>query len=69
MKLVMVQLTQAGKGVVQVVQGLQVLTKGFYHLLTKSLHLGVTFSGSTEEVSKVVKVSLGVWINRQYSSK
>jgi hypothetical protein len=66
----MVQLTQAGKGVVQVVQGLQVLTKGFYHLLTKSLQLVVIFSGSTEgEVSKVVKVSLGVWINRQYSSK
>lgn len=42
MQLVTVELTEAGKGALEVVQVFQALVKGSYHLFAMGLHLGIT---------------------------
>uniref|UniRef100_A0A8C2JJK1 Uncharacterized protein n=1 Tax=Cyprinus carpio TaxID=7962 RepID=A0A8C2JJK1_CYPCA len=66
MQLVTVELTQAGKGALEVVQVLQAFSEGMYHLLAMGLHLGITHdSRGRGQVSKVVKEPLGPRIDNQ----
>ncbi|KAL4829972.1 hypothetical protein H8958_012445, partial [Nasalis larvatus] len=66
MQLVTVQLTQLGKGALEVVQVSQAITKGTEHFLTMCLDLGVAHDGRGRgQVAKAVKEPLGPWVDNQ----
>lgn len=66
MQLVTVQLTQLSKGILEVVQVLNGLSKGSQHLLAMGLDLGVAHDGRGRgHVAKAVKESLGPGVNNK----
>uniref|UniRef100_A0A8C8U1W5 Uncharacterized protein n=1 Tax=Peromyscus maniculatus bairdii TaxID=230844 RepID=A0A8C8U1W5_PERMB len=66
MQFVTVELTQASKGALEVVQVFQAFTKGVNHLLAMGLHLGITHdSRGRGKVSKAVKEPLGPRVDSQ----
>lgn len=65
-KLVTVQLTQLSKGVLQVVQVLNSISKGGQHLLAVGFDLGIAhYSRGRGEIAKIVKEPLSPGVDDQ----
>lgn len=66
MQLVTVQLTQLGKGALEIIQVLYGISQGSQHLLAMCLDLGVAHDGRGRgQVAKAVKEPLGPWVDNQ----
>uniref|UniRef100_A0A8D2FZV8 Uncharacterized protein n=1 Tax=Theropithecus gelada TaxID=9565 RepID=A0A8D2FZV8_THEGE len=66
MQLVTVQLTELGKGALEVVQVIQAITKGTKHFLAMSLHLRVAHNSSRRgQIPKGIKEPLGPRVDHQ----
>uniref|UniRef100_A0A2K5MU10 Uncharacterized protein n=1 Tax=Cercocebus atys TaxID=9531 RepID=A0A2K5MU10_CERAT len=66
MQLVTVQLTQLGKGALEIIQVLYGISQGSQHLLAVCLDAGVAHDGRGRgQVAKAVKEPLGPWVDNQ----